>query len=323
MSADDASVEPEPRDVGDPLRTTAYRAIERLGEGATSEVWEAEHRTLGYRVVVKLLHAYLFVRTDLKHRMELEAHACLRMSHENLVRVMEFGETKEGRTFLVMERLFGRSLEKELLVRCFLPVNESLAVIEGTLAGLAAAHSMGLVHRDIKPANLFLCSLPNGQRRVKVLDFGYAKIIDLANEAWASGPHGGLPSATSAPRPSVPRVTTTAEGMMVGTPHYLSPEQADAQRDMDARADIYSTGCVLYELLTGSPPFFHRKTVADVARAHLAEVPNVPSAMALQPIPPAVDKLVMKALAKRREDRFPNAAAFRNELQKVHFNSSQ
>lgn len=133
---------------------------------------------------------------------------------------------------------------------------------------------------------------------MKVLDFGYAKIVGAATEVLSPAPH----------------VPTTTEGIMIGTPSYYSPEQADAERDIDARADIYAMGCVLHELLTGRTPFHDRKTVFDVARAHRYDTPSPPSATAPQPIPAALDAAVMKALQKRRQDRFASADAFRTAL---------
>lgn len=294
----DASLEPDP---SDPLAGSDYCAVQRLGAGATSEVFEAEHRALGYRVVVKLLRAEFFVRSDLKHRMRLEAHACARIHHENLVRVLGCGQTLDGRTFIVMERAHGRALEEELRRRGALPVPEALAIATQILAGLSAAHAAGIVHRDIKPANLLLALAPDTALRVKILDFGYAKIASAATDLLASAP----------------RVTTTTDGLMVGTPYYFSPEQADARRDIDARADLYSTGCVLYEMLCGRSPFHDRKAVTELARAHLHEMPPPPSTVAPQPIPPALDAAVMRALAKRREDRFASAAAFKEELMRL------
>src|SRR5262249_7973457 len=153
----------------DPLAGTQYRFIAKLGQGGMGEVVEAEHITLGHRVAVKLLLAHHFARFDMKDRVRLEAQAGARVRHDNLVPVSDFGETIDGRPFVVMERLYGRSLGDELRARWFLPVAEAADIARQALAGLSAAHAAGLVHRDIKPDNLFLCALQDGTRRVKVL----------------------------------------------------------------------------------------------------------------------------------------------------------
>ncbi len=279
----------------DPLDGTPYRWLGPIAAGAMGEVVEAEHRLLGYRVVVKLLHADSFARADLKGRMRIEAHACQHVCHENLVRILDFGETLEGRTFLVMELLHGRTLREELQRRGYLPPTEAVDFVAQALAGLTAAHAAGIVHRDIKPENLFLCALPGGPRRLKVLDFGLAKIVGTA-------------------RDTAPQVPTTTDGMMVGTPRYFSPEQACADRDIDARADLYAMGWVLRELLTGRGPFRELTTVEEVARAHIEDIPPPPSSEAPQLVPAGLDAVVMRATAKRREDRFASADHFRTEL---------
>jgi hypothetical protein len=198
----------------------------------------------------------------------------------------------------VMERLHGRTFRGELDVRGHVPVAEAVSWIRQALAGLAAAHAAGVIHRDVKPDNLFLCDVPGGARRVKVLDFGIAKIIDAASEILAP----------------IPYKTTTGEGLTMGTPRYFSPEQARADRDLDARTDVYSAGWVLYELLTGKKPFDDRVDLASLTRAHVFHLPAPPSAVAPQVVPGEIDRIVMKALAKGRAERFQSADDFRTAL---------
>ena len=173
--------------------------------------------------------------------MRLEAQATSALSgHPNIVEIFDLGRTAEGRPYLAMERLVGRTLKQEVAARGALPVAEAIGLVKQLLAGLAAAHGAGLVHRDIKPDNLFLCDAgADGARRLKILDFGIVKVV-------SAGKRGPRPLA-------IP----TGEGMAIGTPRFLSPEQATG-RPVDARADLYAAGCVLFWLIAGRDPFFDR-----------------------------------------------------------------
>ena len=282
----------------DPLAGTPYRVLRRLGEGGMGEVVLAEHLTLGSHVAVKLLHAEHVMRFELKDRMRIEAQACARVRHDNLVFVLDYGETNDCRAFIVMEFLPGCTVGEEVRRRGALPVTEALDVASQALAGLGAAHAAGLVHRDIKPDNLFLCEPIQGVRRVKVLDFGIAKIVDAGRD----------------PRTPLPLMQPTAEGTTVGTPRYASPEQSRGERDIDARTDIYSMGWVLYGMLTGREPFPECRTHPALWRAHEHEMPPLPSTLVSHPMAPELDRIVMKAIAKLREDRYPSAEAFRTDL---------
>ncbi|KYF84562.1 protein kinase, partial [Sorangium cellulosum] len=283
------------------LYGTPYRPVRRLGRGGMGEVIEAAHVGLDKPVVVKLLHRDLNREPRLVERMRVEAQSLARLAHPNLVMVTDFGRTAEGRTFLVMERLYGRTMREELAARGALPPLEALDLVTQTLAGLAAAHGAGIVHRDVKLENLFVCDADaRGRRVVKVLDFGIAKVV---------APRGD----GRAPAPSLYQ---TEEGVLVGTPRYLSPEQACGLA-VDARTDVYAAGVVLYTLLAGRGPFEHVKRVPDLVRAHASEVPAPPSCHAPRPVPPELDRAVMRALEKRPELRFPDAAAFADELSRI------
>ncbi|HVK66506.1 MAG TPA: protein kinase [Polyangium sp.] len=282
------------------LDGTPYRFLAPLGRGGMGDVVEAEHVALGKRVVVKLLQERHASRPDFVDRMRIEAQALAKISHPNLVQVTDFGQTAEGRTFLVMERLHGRNLREELEQRQFFPVAEAIDVTRQALAGLAAAHDAGVVHRDAKLDNLFLCDAPDGGRRqVKVLDFGVAKVINV------TGDNTPLPLAFP-----------TAEGVAMGTPRFFSPEQARG-RPVDGRADLYAVGMVLYTLLVGRGPFDHITTLLELTRAHAFQVPEPPSRYATQALPAGLDAIVMKALAKEPADRFATARTFAAELERV------
>jgi serine/threonine-protein kinase len=274
----------------DPLEGTAYRALAlpRLGRGAMGEVLLAEHIALGKQVAVKLLHAELSCSPDgavLIERLRLEAQIA-RVVHPNLVAITDVGTTPGGRHFLVMERLHGRTLRDELARRGHLPVAEAVALTRQLLAGLGAIHGAGIVHRDIKLENLL-----GGERVLKILDFGIAKIVDVEL-------HPDAPA---------PLALATRKGVAIGTPRFLAPEQAMG-KEVDARADLYAAGIVLYMLLAGRDPFFELRGYLDLLRAHVTELPRPPSVLAPQPVSPALDAVVLKAIAKSPDQRFASAA---------------
>jgi serine/threonine-protein kinase len=228
--------------------------------------------------------------------MRLEGQALAELNHPNVVQVTDFGETPAGRPFLVSELLQGRTLQDELKARRFLPVHEAIELAVQMLSGLSAAHEKGIVHRDIKPANLFLCR--TGDRRVlKILDFGIAKLVKTSK---------GI----------APLAVPTAEGMALGTPRFFSPEQARGAA-VDERTDLYGVGVVLYTMVAGRGPFDHYRSLPDLSVAHAKEVPEPASAHASQPIPAGLDRVLMKALAKEREDRQKSALALIDELRQL------
>jgi serine/threonine-protein kinase len=265
------------------------------------EVVEAEHLGLGKRVVVKLLRAELADNPELVRRMLIEARSLAALVSPHIVQVSDFGQTASGRTYLVMERLYGRTLAAELRERGALLVAQAIGCILEILAGLDVAHSMGIVHRDIKLENIFLCDPSRDTpRTVKILDFGIAKVLSVARDERA---------------PALPHLATE-EGSLVGTPRVVSPEQAYG-RPVDARTDVYAVGLLLYNLVAGRSPFAHLSDHVDLIKAHVGEVPSPPSRHAPQPVPPALDAAILRALEKRPEDRFQSAAEFAAELRRI------
>ncbi|MEJ7729882.1 MAG: serine/threonine-protein kinase [Polyangiaceae bacterium] len=235
-------------------------------------------------------------KRELVDRMRVEAQALAALDgHPNLLLVSDFGETPAGQPFIVTERLYGRNLLDERRLRGEIPVEEAIDLVCQALAGLGAAHEHGLVHRDIKPGNLFLCEpRRKGEPRVvKVLDFGVVKVAPL-------GP---------AARSVAPLAYPTLEGVAIGTPKYFAAEQAMGA-PVDPRADLYSMGAVLYGLVAGRGPFDHHRGILELTRAAIEEPPAPPSAYATQRIVPALDGVVLKALAKAPADRFQSAEAF-------------
>ena len=282
----------------DPLRGTPYRFVRALGaRSEMGELVEAEHTGLGRRVVVKLLGAKLSGSGDYADRMRLEAQALAAISHPHVVTVLDVGKTPAGRTYLVMEKLVGRTLGEELAARGFLPVAEAVTWVRQLLDGLDAVHLAGLVHRDVKPANVFLCDGARGGRVLKLIDFGIAKVVH--HDADRSGPQ--------------PLAQPTAPLIMVGTPRWMAPEQILAQR-VGPWTDIYAAGAVLYAVVTGRDPFSHRRESMSLLCAHVEEMPHRPSAGAPQAIPEGVEQAIMKALEKRPERRWASAAAFSEAL---------
>ncbi|MFT3770152.1 MAG: serine/threonine-protein kinase [Minicystis sp.] len=271
----------------DPFAGSSYRAIRKLGTGGAGVVYEAVHVALGKRVAIKLLHQGLLDAPAAMERMRVEAQALARLRSPHLVEVSDFGRTSDGRPFYVMELLSGANLADELRRRGHLPADEAVELVQQLLKGLAVAHRAGIVHRDVKLENVFLSVADDGRRVLKILDFGIAKV---------------LPDAQGFEPPAL----RTGEGLILGTPRFIPPEQVMG-RAIDARADVYGVGIVLYELLTGRDPFHDIDGTAPLLRASVSEDPPPPSRVAPEPIEPAIEDVVMRALAKRPQDRYASA----------------
>jgi serine/threonine protein kinase len=263
-----------------------------LGEGGMGVVFEAVHLKLRQRVAVKLLHPQAIAMPDAVARFEREARATGRTRSPHVAHVLDVDTTDDGLPYLVMELLEGRDLEAELRDRGALPIAEAVDYALQACAAMSAAHAAGVVHRDLKPANLFLCEQVSrehaGRRVVKVLDFGISKVDHDARDA----------SDTQA---------RSAEG----TPIYMSPEQVRSSEDVDGRSDIWSLGVMLFEMLAGAPPFLGTTTAAIAAIVADA----TPSLRALHPhVPVELERVIVRALAKRPEDRFASVDAFATAL---------
>ncbi|MFH9584175.1 protein kinase [Streptomyces luteogriseus] len=263
-----------------------YELIEEAGRGGMGQVWRATDRELGRVVAVKILPPELTRHEEFRVRFRREARTIASLGHRNIAVLHDVGEDVrdggETTPFLIMEFIDGRTVADALAEGPF-PVERALAVGRGIAEALAHSHGQGLVHRDIKPSNVMLTS----EDGVKVLDFGISKVV-----------------AETTTR-------LTATGMTVGTPAYLSPEQLTGGA-VDGRSDQYSTGCLLYELLTGRPPFTGDSPFA-VMHQHISKKPVAPSG--LRPlIPAAVDEVVLRALSKDREQRFADMGEMRKAL---------
>lgn len=251
-----------------------YRVERTLGRGSMGIVLSATHLALGELVAIKVLSPRAAHRRGIA-RLEREARATARIRSEHVARVMDVGMLEEGKPFIVMEYLEGRDVAAALKDKSPLPIVEAVDMIVQACDALAAAHVMGIVHRDLKPSNLFLADQLDGSTKLKVLDFGLSKIPE-------AGADGRLTSATA----------------VMGSPHYMAPEQIANPHEVDARADIWSLGVILYELVTGRLPFEASSQAELFARISTAE-PARPAALR-DDLPPPIHSLIAACLQKNK-----------------------
>ena len=264
-----------------------YQLEGLLGEGGMGRVYAATHPVIAKRAAIKILHPELSMNREAVERFVQEARSVNQIGHPNIVDIFAFGTLPDGRCYFVMEWLRGQSLRDRMRASA-VPLDDALAILETITIALEAAHEKGIVHRDLKPDNIFLAEVKGSQPIVKLLDFGIAKL--LGNDEA--------------------RVERTRTGNLLGTPAYISPEQARGQ-DVDHRTDIYALGALAFELFTGSLPF-PAQSAADMIAKHLYEPP--PSLRQLVPgVPPALDHLITAMLAKDPVGR-PTLAQVRAEL---------
>src|SRR5262245_10523458 len=257
-----------------------YQLIKQIGAGGMGEVYLAQDSKLARKVALKLLRSQVVQDRQRLERFKQEARAASALNHPNILTIYEIGEEAE-RPFIATEFIEGETLRARI-AHTHLAVNEALEVAVQVAAGLNAAHEAGIVHRDIKPENIML----RRDGYVKILDFGLAKLI----EPQAAGP------AYSA-------LVKTDEGVVMGTPRYMSPEQARGQK-VDGRTDIFSLGAVLYEMLSGRAPF-EGATPGDVIVSILEREPPPVSRYA-EGIPAELERIVAKALRKNKDERYQN-----------------
>ncbi|MCS6856379.1 MAG: serine/threonine protein kinase [Sandaracinaceae bacterium] len=276
-----------PLDFSGCILSGRYLIESLIGRGGMGSVWKGHHVVTGRKVAVKILDPKFLGNEHIVRRFGREARAASAISHESIVDVLDLDRTEEGLPFLVMEYLEGESLADRLDRVGVLSEDEMLTIADQLLDALHAAHTAGVIHRDLKPANIFLASSPRGER-VKILDFGISwKQNDLDTKL-------------------------TITGSILGTPHYMSPEQARGETALDHRIDIYAAGVVLYECLVGSVPF-DAPNYNQLLRVILDTEPTPPSQRGVK-VSPGVEQVILQALAKNPNERPQSAEEMRKRL---------
>ena len=270
-----------------------YLIRERIGRGGMGDVYLAQHVRMQREVALKLIRMDRRQNSELFDRFQRETEALSRLNHENVVLAYDARE-QDGVPMLVMEYLPGVSLQDLVDREGPLPVRQAVGFILQAARGLKAAHAVGILHRDIKPSNLLLV---NGT--IKILDFGLVGITSASQDG------SGVKASAS----------LTGTGAIMGTIHYMSPEQAANPRDADARADLYSLGCTLHYLLTGHP-VFPRRDAPECLAAHRND--PAPRLTGAHPIPPSVEAVYQKLVAKSPDARYRSAAHLINDLEPIY-----
>jgi serine/threonine protein kinase len=264
-----------------------YTITAKLGEGGMGVVYLAEHPVIGRKVALKAIHPELSRNPEVVSRFMTEAKSVNQIGNEHIVEIYDFGTTSDGEFYFIMEFLGGESLADKLKRERFFPAARALQVAAQVADALAASHSHGIIHRDLKPENIFLISRGSQADFVKVLDFGLAKLTQGEEKVTHK----------------------TRTGSVMGTPYYMSPEQCEGKATIDNRADLYSLGVILFEMLTGRVPF-GGDGYGEIIVKHITQPP--PSARSINPqLTQAHEAILSRALAKAREDRFAKMEDFR------------
>ncbi len=279
--------------IGKKVDNGEYIITERIGSGGMGSVYKAEQPSMNRLVAIKVLHSRFATRDDLVARFRREARAMSQLAHPNTARVYKYGELDDGAVYFVMDYLEGRNLAHEVRENGPMEPQRALNVMVQVCGALEEAHRAGIVHRDLKPENVFLTNQGGTTDFPKVLDFGLAK---MSEKQMGRG-----------------SMMFTQQGMVFGTPEFMSPEQAQGET-IDRRSDIYSLALILYELLTGKLPF-DAKSPIDIMKAHVKDKPiplseRVPG----KTFAPELDATIARALAKKPDDRYDTAVDFAEAL---------
>src|SRR5713101_5709856 len=258
----------------------SYRIAKLLGEGGMGAVYLGEHPAIGSKVAIKMLHAQYAAKPAIVERFFNEARSVNLIGHDNIVKILDFDVTEEGRHYFVMEFLHGQALQALLQPGEPLPFQRAGPILLQCCRALQAAHERGIVHRDFKPDNVFLVEQAGRRDVVKLVDFGIAKL------AAESG--GGM----------------TQPGTVMGTPAYMSPEQAAGETTLDARSDLYSVGVAMFQMATGKLPFADAgPSFGKILIAHLQQPPPMPRSIEPQ-VPEELERIILRTLEKKPEDRY-------------------
>jgi serine/threonine protein kinase len=273
-----------------------FHIRQRIGAGGMGSVYKAEQPDMNRHVAVKILHPRYLSRPDLVSRFRREARAMSHLSHPNTARVFLYGQLDDGACYFVMEYLEGRNLAQTVRAEGPMEPMRAIHIMKQVCAALDEAHRAGIIHRDLKPENIFLTSQGGIQDFPKVLDFGLAKVTEKQMRPGS--------------------MILTREGMVFGTPEFMSPEQAQGKA-LEPNSDVYSLGVILYELLTGKLPF-DAKQPLEFIQLHVNAKPiplseRVPG----MTFPPGLEAAVMKTMEKRPEDRYTTAQEFADALDLV------
>ena len=269
-----------------------YRIVRLIGEGGMGAVYEGENIRIHRTVAIKVLHAGVAENQDAVQRFEREAQAAGRIGSEHIVEVLDLGNLPDGDRFMVMEYMDGDSLSARIQKRGRLTAQETYPIARQILEGLAAAHGAGIIHRDLKPDNVFLLKRRGGHADfVKLLDFGISKFSALSGESGFS---------------------MTRTGAVMGTPYYMSPEQAKGAKGMDHRADLYAVGVILYECVTGRVPF-NADTFNELLFKIVLETPQ-PIEQVVPDSDPAFNQVVQRAMAREPAARYQTAREFQESV---------
>jgi len=287
---------PEDPFIGRDILNGQFQILQKIGSGGMGAVYKALQRDMNRMVGVKILHPKLANRKDLVSRFRREARAMSQLTHPNTVKVFLYGELDDGSLYIIMEFLEGKNLNQTVRSEGPFPLERALPILVQACGALDEAHKAGIIHRDLKPENIFLVQSDTFRDYPKLLDFGLAKV----------GERQMRPGS----------IMLTQEGMVFGTPEFMSPEQAQG-KPLTPASDVYSLAVILYEVLTGKLPF-DAKSAMDFIQLHVVGKPiplnqRVPG----RTFPPLLEQIMDRALAKHAEARFASAAELATALQSV------